>query len=147
LTPKHGYRILDVGSHSFGINIMNKLELVRVFQSTYKQNVGTSPSFPNQHERDLRVRLLEEEWKEYLEAEQTDDYVEVCDAMADMLYIIYGTCVSYGIPINEIFQHVHDSNMSKLDENGQPIFREDGKVLKGANFWRPDIKSIIDKHK
>jgi predicted HAD superfamily Cof-like phosphohydrolase len=126
---------------------MNKKELVHKFHEIYDCHIGAEPGFPKQEIRDLRIGLLREEWEEYLEAEEQNDYVEVCDALGDMLYIIYGTCVSYGIPINEIFQEIHNSNLSKLDEQGKPIRREDGKILKGPNFFQPNIPKIIEDTK
>lgn len=124
---------------------MNKRNMVEKFHEIYNANISVTPQFPDAAERELRKSLLKEEYEEYLEGENTDDYVAVCDALADMLYIIYGTAVSYGIPINEIFQEVHNSNLSKLGEDGKPMYREDGKVLKGPNYFKPDIKRIIEE--
>lgn len=117
---------------------------VKQFHEIYDCNIGVQAAFPNDAERDLRKKLLQEEFEEYLKAEADNNLVEVADALGDMLYIIYGTAVSYGIPINEIFDEIHNSNLSKLDENGLPIRREDGKVLKGPNYFKPDISSIIN---
>ena len=96
----------------------------------------------------LRHRLMQEENEEYLEACQNGDMVEIADALGDMLYIWCGTVLKHGMQdfIGEIFDEIQRSNMSKLDENNQPIFREDGKVLKGANYFKPDIKGILEKH-
>lgn len=123
---------------------MDQYTKVKEFQTIFKSHVSENPILPNIEERDLRKRLLEEEYNEYLEGENNNDIVEIADALGDMLYIIYGTAVSYGLPINEIFNEIHASNMSKLDENGNPIFREDGKILKGKNYFKPDLKSIIE---
>lgn len=117
---------------------------VKQFHEIYDCNIGVQAAFPNDAERDLRKKLLQEEFEEYLKAEADNNLVEVADALGDMLYIIYGTAVSYGIPINEIFDEIHNSNLSKLDENGLPIRREDGKILKGPNYFKPDISSIIN---
>lgn len=125
---------------------MDKKAMVAKFHEVYGTYMQDNPDFPNQNVRDLRIKLLQEEFDEYLLAEKDDHFIEVCDALGDMLYIIYGTCVSYGIPINEIFQEIHNSNMSKLDENGKPIVREDGKILKGPNYFKPDIKGIISRN-
>jgi predicted HAD superfamily Cof-like phosphohydrolase len=119
---------------------------VKQFHETYGANISTNPAFPSAEERNLRIALLQEEFNEYLEAERDNDFIEVCDALGDMLYIIFGTAVSYGIPINEIFAEIHASNMSKLAEDGTVIRREDGKVLKGPNYFKPDIKKIVDAH-
>lgn len=126
---------------------MNKKEMVAKFHEVYGTYMQDNPDFPNQNVRDLRIKLLQEEFDEYLLAEKDNHFIEVCDALGDMLYIIYGTCVSYGIPIDEIFQEIHNSNMSKLDENGNPIVREDGKILKGPNYFKPDIKNIVENTK
>jgi predicted HAD superfamily Cof-like phosphohydrolase len=122
---------------------MSNKQKVHDFHTIYKCNISNTPGFPNQNERELRKNLLMEEYKEYTDAEESNNFVEVCDALADMLYIIYGTAVSYGIPIDEIFQEVHNSNLSKLGEDGKPIYREDGKVQKGPNFFKPDICKIL----
>ena len=116
------------------------------FHETYGAHIQQLPKLPKEDIRKLRFDLLEEEWQEYVEAEKENDLVGIADALADMIYIINGTAVSYGIPLNEIFSEVHSSNMSKLGEDGKPIYREDGKVLKGPNYFRPNIKAIIEKH-
>jgi predicted HAD superfamily Cof-like phosphohydrolase len=95
----------------------------------------------------LRYKLMREENEEYFEAAQKGDLVEVADALGDMLYILCGTILKHGLQdkMEEVFQEIQRSNMSKLDENGKPIYREDGKVLKSALYFKPDIKSILDK--
>lgn len=100
---------------------------------------------PNQI--DLRHRLMSEENNEYLEAAKNNDLVEVADALGDQLYILCGTILKHGMQdlIGEVFEEIHRSNMSKLGENGKPIYREDGKVLKGENYFKPNIKLILDK--
>lgn len=125
---------------------MSHFDMVREFHRTYECNISEHCTLPDNQERNLRISLLREEFEEYLEAEKGNNIVEIADALADMLYIINGTCVSYGIPIEEIFQEVHSSNMSKLDENGNVIRRSDGKVLKGPNYFKPNISGIIGKH-
>lgn len=96
----------------------------------------------------LRYKLMREENEEYLEAAQKGDIVEVADALGDMLYILCGTILSHGLQdkITEVFREIQRSNMSKLDENGEPIYREDGKVLKSNRYFRPDIKGILAGH-
>ena len=93
----------------------------------------------------LRYKLMREENEEYLEAAQNGDLVEVADALGDMLYILCGTMLSHGMQdkMGEVFLEIQRSNMSKLDENGKPIYREDGKVMKGPNYFKPDIKSVL----
>jgi predicted HAD superfamily Cof-like phosphohydrolase len=95
---------------------------------------------------DLRFRLMAEENEEYLEAAKSGNLVEVADALGDMMYILCGTILSHGMQhkIEEVFEEIQRSNMSKLGEDGQPIYREDGKVLKGPNYFKPNIGKIID---
>ena len=95
----------------------------------------------------LRYKLMREENEEYLEAAKNGDIVEIADALGDQLYILCGTILKHGLQqkIEEVFEEIQRSNMSKLDENGQPIYREDGKVLKGKNYFKPDIKRILSK--
>jgi len=120
--------------------------MVHEFHRVYECNIAKCAILPDNSERNLRINLLREEFEEYLDAEKNNNIVEIADALADMLYIINGTCVSYGIPIDEIFAEVHSSNMSKLDPDGRVIRREDGKVLKGPNYFKPDISGIIGKY-
>jgi predicted HAD superfamily Cof-like phosphohydrolase len=91
--------------------------------------------------------LIKEENDEYLEACQNGDLVEIADAIGDQLYILFGTICKHGLQhkIEEVFNEIQQSNLSKLDENGNPIFREDGKILKSNLYFRPNIKSILDK--
>ena len=95
----------------------------------------------------LRFNLMDEENKEYLEAAQNNDLVEVADALGDMLYILCGTILEHGMQykIEEVFEEIQRSNMSKLGEDGKPIYREDGKVLKSPNYFKPNIKEILEK--
>jgi len=95
----------------------------------------------------LRFNLMKEENEEYLEAANANDLVEVADALGDMLYILAGTIIEHGMQykISEVFDEIQRSNMSKLWEDGHPIFREDGKVLKGPNYFKPNIGSILKK--
>jgi len=95
----------------------------------------------------LRFNLMKEENEEYLEAAKNNDIVEIADALGDQLYILCGTILKHGLQykIEEVFEEIQRSNMSKLDENGKPIFREDGKILKSDRYFKPDIKSVLDK--
>lgn len=110
------------------------------YSETMKADLGESKNM-------LRFNLMDEENKEYLEAAQDDDMVEVADALGDMLYILCGTIIEHGMQhkIEEVFNEIQRSNMSKLGANGKPIYREDGKVLKGPNYFKPSIKEILDK--
>jgi predicted HAD superfamily Cof-like phosphohydrolase len=96
---------------------------------------------------ELRHRLMQEENDEYLEACRQGNLVEIADALGDKLYILCGTILKHGLQdkIEEVFNEIHRSNMSKLDENNQPIFREDGKILKSNRYFKPDIKTILDR--
>ena len=95
---------------------------------------------------DLRFKLMAEENEEYLEAAKNGDLVEVADALGDMMYILCGTILSHGMQhkIEEVFEEIQRSNMSKLGEDGKPIYRADGKVLKGPNYFKPNIAKIIE---
>jgi predicted HAD superfamily Cof-like phosphohydrolase len=95
----------------------------------------------------LRFDLMKEENEEYLEAAEAGDLTEVADALGDMMYILFGTIMKHGMQhkIVEVFEEIQKSNMSKLGEDGKPIYREDGKVLKGPNYFKPDIRSILEK--
>lgn len=95
----------------------------------------------------LRYNLMKEENDEYLEACKNGDLVEIADALGDQMYILCGTILKHGLQhkIEEVFEEIQKSNMSKLDADGNPIFREDGKILKGENYFKPDIKTVINK--
>ncbi len=96
----------------------------------------------------LRYKLMREENEEYLEAAENGDLVEIADALGDMMYILCGTILKHGLQdvIEEVFEEIQSSNMSKLDGDGNPIFREDGKILKGENYFKPNIKAILEKY-
>lgn len=98
---------------------------------------------PWKAERTMRRDLLREEYQEYLDAEDADDLVGIADALGDMVYVIYGTALTYGINLPAVLKEIHRSNMSKLGEDGEPLYREDGKVLKGPNFTPPNLEAII----
>lgn len=128
------------------MNQLDKQKMVFDFHAATGANINSSPMFPAYNERELRISLLKEEFQEYLDAESDDNIVEVADALGDMLYIIFGTAVSYGIPLDRVFNEIHRSNMSKFDVNGIPIRREDGKILKGPNYSKPDIAAILSNN-
>lgn len=102
---------------------------------------------PSEDARKLRISLLKEEFEEYLEAEEDDDIIEIADALADIVYIAYGTAVAYGIPLDKVFNEVHRSNMAKVGADGTIRRREDGKVLKPDSWTPPDIESILEQAK
>lgn len=115
---------------------------VKDFQIAFGLNVGAEPKLPLDPERQLRIRLLREEFEEYLVGEDRDDIVEIADALADIIYIACGTAVSYGIPLDRVFAEVHRSNMAKLVD-GKPIRRGDGKILKPEGWTPPDTKGAV----
>ena len=129
--------------------IKNELNAVAKFHDAFGIESAESPSV-NISEQTILLRhnLMKEENEEYLVAAQKKDLIEVADALGDMLYILCGTILSHGMQhkITEVFEEIQRSNMSKLGPDGKPIYREDGKVLKGPNYFKPDIKSILYKY-
>jgi predicted HAD superfamily Cof-like phosphohydrolase len=121
---------------------LNPQDALREFHEAFDLTRSKAPGLPSKDVRDLRINLLKEEWEEYLEGEATDDLIEIADALADMVYIAYGTAVAYGIRLDKVFEEVHSSNMSKLVD-GKVIRREDGKILKPAGWTPPDINSVL----
>jgi predicted HAD superfamily Cof-like phosphohydrolase len=125
-----------------------QLDAVRLFHKTYGLAVRENPTIeipPEQSQ--LRFNLMKEENEEYLEAVKNKDLVETADALGDMLYILCGTILDHGLQykIEEIFDEIQRSNMSKLGVDGKPIYRKDGKVMKGPNYFKPNLKKILDK--
>jgi predicted HAD superfamily Cof-like phosphohydrolase len=120
----------------------NMYQDVKDFQLAVGQNVGETPAFPDGPERALRMRLLEEEFNEYQKGEYNNDLENIAKELADIIYIVCGTAVSYGIPLDKVFNAVHESNMAKLVD-GKPIRREDGKILKPEGWTPPDIKKVL----
>jgi predicted HAD superfamily Cof-like phosphohydrolase len=114
------------------------------FQKAFGQLVSNEPVFPDFETRKLRAKLLKEEFDEYVKAELENDFIEVADALADLIYIACGTAASYGIPLDKVFEEVHRSNMAKLVD-GKPLKREDGKVIKPEGWKPPDIEGVIKK--
>lgn len=128
--------------------MQHKTNSVAEFHRAFGLNVSQNPTVELSQETILlRFKLMEEENEEYLEAAKNKDLVEVADALGDMLYILCGTIIEHGLQnkIEEVFNEIHRSNMSKLDENGKPIYREDGKVMKGNNYFKPNIAKILEK--
>lgn len=126
----------------------SKIEAVKEFHKAFKIGYLESPEADLGAEKNmLRYKLMREENEEYLDAANDGDLVEVADALGDMLYILCGTIIEHGLQhkIEEVFEEIQRSNMSKLGEEGQPIYREDGKVLKGPNYFKPNIKEILEK--
>ncbi|MEP0266542.1 nucleoside triphosphate pyrophosphohydrolase family protein [Dokdonia sp.] len=126
----------------------NKIAAVHAFHSAFGLGIEETPTAQLTKEKNmLRFNLMKEENEEYLEAADAGDLVEVADALGDMLYILCGTIIEHGMQdkIEEVFNEIQRSNMSKLGADGKPIFREDGKVLKGPNYFKPNIKQILEK--
>tara|TARA_R100000908_G_C3660459_1_gene87948 strand:- start:145 stop:531 length:387 start_codon:yes stop_codon:yes gene_type:complete len=126
----------------------NKIAAVAKFHEAFGLGKKETPIADLGKEKNLlRYKLMREENEEYLEATNDNDLVEVADALGDMLYILCGTIIEHGMQhkIEEVFNEIQRSNMSKLGADGNPIYREDGKVLKGPNYFKPNIQSILDK--
>ncbi len=125
----------------------NKIEAVKAFHTAFKIGHREAPKADlGTAKNKLRFNLMKEENEEYLEAANNNDLVEVADALGDMLYILCGTIIEHGMQhkIEEVFDEIQRSNMSKLGEDGEPIYREDGKVLKGPNYFKPNISAILE---
>ena len=122
-----------------------QINKVRAFHNAFKQENGIIPSNTEQNVIELRHRLMAEENDEYLEACKNNDLIGIADALGDQLYILCGTILKHGLQnkIEDVFAEIHESNMSKLDDNGKPIFREDGKILKSKNYFKPDLSKFI----
>ena len=122
---------------------MSNFNKVKAFMNTYGQDVKEKASFPDDTVVQLRVDLIEEELNELKEAIKNNDIVEVADALTDILYVTYGAGHSFGVNLDKCFDEVQRSNMSKLGEDGNPIYNDSGKVMKGPNYSVPDLKKII----
>ena len=125
----------------------DKILAVKEFHKAFKLDYLESPKANLGSDKNkLRFNLMKEENEEYLEAANNDDLVEVADALGDMLYILCGTIIEHGLQhkIDEVFDEIQNSNMSKLGGDGNPIYREDGKVLKGPNYFKPNIERILN---
>lgn len=114
------------------------------FMNNFKQEVKYNPEFPDEKVQKLRISLIEEELEELKEAIENKDVVEVADALTDILYVTYGAGAAFGIDLDKCFEEVHNSNMSKLDRDGRPIYREDGKILKGPDYFEPNLEKIVE---
>ncbi len=125
--------------------LFDKIMDVHHFHETFKIGNANEPTLIDEKDYTLRYNLIKEENDEYLEACQNGDLVEIADAIGDQLYILFGTICKHGLQhkIEEVFNEIQLSNLSKLDEDGNPIFREDGKILKSNLYFRPNIKDIL----
>ena len=122
---------------------MSNFNKVRTFMKTFGQEVKTKPSFSTEKINKLRVDLIKEELQELTEAMNSKDLLEVADALTDILYVTYGAGHAFGIDLDKCFEEVQNSNMSKLDENGEPIYNDSGKVMKGPNYFKPDLSKFV----
>ena len=122
---------------------MTNFEKVGTFMKTFGQDVKQNPSFSTSKINQLRVDLIKEELDELIEAMNKKDLVEVADALTDILYVTYGAGHAFGINLDHCFEEVQNSNMSKLDNNGKPIYNDKGKVMKGPNYFKPDLNKFI----
>ena len=122
---------------------MSNFEKVKTFMTTYGQEVKESASFPDENIIKLRLKLIKEELEELEQALNDKNLLEVADALTDILYVTYGAGHSFGINLDVCFDEVQRSNMSKLDADGKPIYNEYGKVMKGPNFSKPNLKQFI----
>ena len=123
---------------------MTNFDKVRTFMKTFGQEVKTKPSFSTDKINKLRLDLIKEELSELKEAIDNKDLLEVADALTDILYVTYGAGHAFGINLDKCFEEVQNSNMSKLDENGKPIYNEHGKVMKGPNYFKPDLSKFVN---
>ena len=117
---------------------------VRVFMETFGQMVRTRPQFPDEKTMKLRYDLIKEELNELEYAMKTKNLKEIADALTDILYVTYGAGFAYGIDLDKCFKEVQRTNMSKLGEDGKPIFNEKGKVMKGPNYREPNLKQFVE---
>ena len=127
--------------------LREKIQSVAEFHEVFRIGNGDQIKLIDEKDYTLRYNLIKEENEEYLDACKNGDIVEIADALGDQLYILFGTILKHGLQhkIEEVYDEIHRSNMSKLDANGLPIFREDGKILKSELYFKPDIRKILDK--
>ena len=122
---------------------MSNFNKVGIFMKTFGQEVKTKPSLSSDKINKLRIDLIKEELDELKEAMKNNDLLEVADALTDILYVTYGAGHAFGINLDKCFDEVQNSNMSKLSENGEPIYNESGKVMKGPNYFKPDLTKFV----
>ncbi len=122
---------------------MTNFEKVGLFMTTFGQEVKKKPSLSTDKINNLRTNLIEEELEEFKEAISKKDLKEVADALTDILYVTYGAGHAFGINLDDCFEEVQKSNMSKLGQDGKPIYNKDGKVMKGPNYFKPDLNKFL----
>ncbi len=123
---------------------MTNFEKVKKFMETFGQEVKSKPSFSSKKINDLRYNLIKEELDELKQAIDKNDLLEVADALTDILYVTYGAGHAFGINLDNCFNEVQNSNMSKLGTDGKPIYNEAGKVMKGPNYYKPDLTKFVN---
>ena len=123
---------------------MSNFSKVGIFMKTFGQEVKNKPSFSTDKINKLRLDLIKEELSELTDAMKNKDLLEVADALTDILYVTYGAGHAFGIDLDKCFDEVQNSNMSKLDENGKPIYNQNGKVMKGPNYFKPDLSKFVN---
>jgi len=123
---------------------MSNFNKVKTFMQTFGQEVKTKPSFSSDKINSLRYDLIKEELEELKEAMENKDLLEVADALTDILYVAYGAGHAFGIDLDKCFEEVQNSNMSKLGEDGKPIYNESGKVMKGPKYFKPDLTKFVN---
>ena len=126
---------------------MSNFDNVKKFMETFGQEVKEKAEFPNEKITLLRYDLIREELEEFKEAISKKDIKEVADALTDILYVTYGAGHAFGINLDKCFQEVQSSNMSKLGDDGKPIFNDKGKVMKGPNYFKPNLSKFLAKWK
>ena len=124
---------------------MTNFNKVGVFMKTFGQEIKNKPSFSTKKINQLRISLIQEELDELKEAMANNNLLEVADALTDLLYVTYGAGHAFGIDLDKCFNEVQNSNMSKLGEDGKPIYNELGKVMKGPNYFKPDLSKFVNK--
>ena len=122
---------------------MTNFQKVKTFMETFGQDVKSKPSFSSEKINDLRYNLIKEELDELKQAIDRKDLLEVADALTDILYVAYGAGHAFGINLDDCFNEVQNSNMSKLGTDGKPIYNEAGKVMKGSNYYKPDLSKFV----
>ena len=122
---------------------MTNFNKVGIFMKTFGQEVKKEPSFSTDNINQLRISLIQEELDELKEAMKNKDLIEVADALTDLLYVTYGAGHAFGIDLDKCFNEVQSSNMSKLGNDGKPIYNEMGKVMKGPNYFKPDLRKFL----
>ena len=122
---------------------MSNFSKVGIFMKTFGQEVKTEASFSSDKINKLRIDLIKEELEELTYAMNKKDLLEVADALTDILYVTYGAGHAFGIDLDRCFEEVQNSNMSKLDEDGKPIYNDSGKVMKGPNYFKPDLSKFV----